>query len=202
MESFIGRIAKQPLGAKIVLLTLYLILVNSYALFVVYPALKSSDGMLIGTSLLIYIVITVPLLAYIWNRYRPQPNKFVIAGGLILMAIALVVQYFMSHTSIPVLLLHALFYLFAGIVEETLWRGKLWQFVSQKVTSQWAVLVIVTAHFVALHIPFAILDKPSALSFLGQVLALGIALGVLRIVTKKVTVPALAHAVINMVVYT
>jgi membrane protease YdiL (CAAX protease family) len=192
----------QSLGVRIALLTTYIALVNSYALFVIYPTIKEASVWNDCVSLALYIIFSLPLLFYIAKRFRPKPRPLTLVIGLSLMVIATIIQYFVSHTSIPILVLHIIFYLFAGMVEETLWRGKLWKLVSEKITKSWAVLAVVTAHFVILHIPFAILEKQVPISFIGQVLALGLALGVLRILTKKVTIPAFAHAIINMVVYT
>jgi membrane protease YdiL (CAAX protease family) len=187
---------------RFIALTLYIALINSYALFIIYPALKDHNVMSAIIGLVVYVLLTLPLLIYIKTRFQPRPRKRVLIIGIAVMVAVTILQYVMSHISLPTLFIHLLFYLFAGIVEETLWRGKLWQLVSQKVSSEWAVLAVVTLHFVALHIPFAFLEKPTPLFFLGQVVGLGIVLGILRLVTKKVTIPAFAHAVINMVVYT
>jgi hypothetical protein len=188
--------------AKVISLTIYIALVNSYALFIVYPALKSGDTVTMIISLVIYVLVTMPLLLYIKKRFQPRPKNKVIVVALAVMIGVTIMQYFVLHITLPVLLIHFIFYLFAGMVEETLWRGKLWQLISQKVTSRVTVLVLVTIHFAALHIPFALLEKPVPLFFIAQVLGLGILLGILRIVTNKVTIPAFAHAAINMVVYT
>lgn len=201
MQELLTVFHKWPYQVRVVLLTAYIAVVNSYALFIVYPAIKTIDPWTIISSLLIYGLLTTPLLLFIIRRFQPRPRFIVIGAGLLLMVVATIIQYLVSHASLPTLLLHIVFYLFAGMIEETLWRGKLWQLVNQKINNTVGVLAIVTAHFVALHIPFALLEKQSAVGFLTQVLALGILLGVLRIVTKKVTVPAFAHAIINMVVY-
>jgi membrane protease YdiL (CAAX protease family) len=122
--------------------------------------------------------------------------------GLGLLLIASIGQCIVMHAATSVIIVHALFYLYAGLVEETLWRGTLWNIVSEKVGATWKVWGIVTAHFVVLHIPFALLDKPAPLFFIVQVVVLGSALGLLRILTKGVTGSVLLHAVVNMVVYT
>jgi membrane protease YdiL (CAAX protease family) len=202
MQEILSLFNKSHYAIRIAVLTLYIALVNSYALFIVYPTIKGADVGADILSLAVYAVLTVPLLGYIAQRFQPKPRRAVIIAGITTMIIATIVQYAMSHVAVPILLLHIVLYLFAGMIEETLWRGKLWQLVSRKVKSPIAVLAIVTAHFVILHIPFAFLEKQPPLGFLAQVLALGIVLGILRIVTKKVTVPAFAHAIINMVVYT
>lgn len=202
MNELLVAYKKVPYAAKIALLTLYIALVNSYALFIVYPIIKTSDGLSILSSLVIYICITLPLFVYLFRHIKQKPLRPIVIGGLVAMLGATIFQYFTSDISISILLLHAGFYLAAGIVEEALWRGKLWQLVSKKVTQPVIVLSIVTIHFVVLHIPFALLEKENPIGFLGQVLLLGVALGTLRIITKKVSIPAFAHAAVNMVVYT
>lgn len=202
MKEFLTLFQRWPYALRITVLTLYIALVNSYALFIVYPTIKESGVAADVLCLAVYTALTAPLLLYVAKRFRPKPQRLIIATGIFVMIVVALIQYFVSHTGAPILLLHILFYIFAGIVEETLWRGKLWQLVSRKIKNPLGVLAVVTIHFVTLHIPFAILEKQSPLGFLAQVLALGIALGVLRIVTKKVTVPAFAHAIVNMIVYT
>jgi hypothetical protein len=202
MKEFLTLFNSWHYGFRVAVLTLYIALVNSYALFVVYPTIKTVEISSIILSLVVYLLLTVPLFLYAMQRFQPRPRRIVLVVGLAVMIVATIIQYFVSHTAVPTLILHLLFYLYAGAVEETLWRGKLWSLINGKTKNHWITLAIVTAHFVVLHIPFALLEKQPPINFLLQVLALGIFLGILRIVTKKITYPAFAHAVINMVVYT
>lgn len=202
MKEFLTLFHSWHYGFRITILTLYIALVNSYALFIVYPTIKTTEISSIILSLIVYLLLTVPLVMYAARQFQPRPRRIVIAIGIAVMIIATVLQYFISHTAVPTLILHLLFYLYAGAIEETLWRGKLWSLIQRKTQQQWITFTIVTAHFVVLHIPFALLEKQPPINFILQVLALGIFLGILRILTKKITIPAFAHATINMVVYT
>lgn len=202
MKSYTSLYAKLPYAAKIITITLYIALMNSYALFIIYPSLKSGDVSMGLLSLGVYGILSLPFLYYCKTRLINRLRTRTVLIGLAVMVAATLLQYFISQPSLPVLLTHFAFYLFAGVIEETLWRGKLWNLVSQKLNHPVAVLGVITGHFVVLHIPFALLEKQDPLGFLLQVVALGIALGVLRIISKRVSVPAFAHATINMVVYT
>ena len=175
---------------------------NSYALFYVYPSLKSGDFSIGLFNLVVYGLLSAPFLLYFITRYIGHLKVPTILIGLSVMAVATIIQFAISQPSLPVLFVHVAFYLFAGLLEEMLWRAKLWKLVNQKLVNPVAVLVVITGHFVVLHIPFALLEKQDPVGFLIQVLALGVTLGVLRIISKRVSVPAFAHAAINMVVYT
>jgi hypothetical protein len=168
----------------------------------VYPSLKLNDVRVWLAVLILYLLLSLPLLFYIKTRYKPRPRPAVLIVALLILLGATILQYFLSHPTLQSLFVHLVFYLFAGMIEETLWRGKLWQLVSHKSSSQLLTLVIVTLHFAVLHMPFAFIEKPVPLFFIAQVFGLGILLGVLRIISKKVTIPAFVHAVVNMAVYT
>ena len=202
MTDLLNRFNQQRLLIRIIVVTIYLGLLNSYALFVVYPVIKTIDLSMILVTVALYIVFSLPLLHYIATRYKPRPQTALIAVGVGLIVTVAILRYIMVGTAVPLLALHVGFYLYAGMIEETLWRGKLWQLVEEKFKNPLMVWGLVTIHFLTLHIPFALIAKPSPLGFLIQVLALGILLGGLRLLTKKVTVPALVHAIINMIVYT
>lgn len=202
MERFLFQFNKWPFVIRFSVVTVYIALVNSYALFIVYPSLKTTDVIAIAISLALYVLLTLPLLVYVAKKFQPRPQLGVVGIGFLAMVSATLLQYFISHPSLPMLIVHMVFYLFAGVIEETLWRGKLWQLVSERVKNQLSVIAIVTVHFVILHIPFALLYKQVPIIFIGQLVALGITLGLLRLVTKKITIPSFAHAIVNMVVYT
>ena len=202
LSTFVSRFMKLTLGVRIVVLTFYIAGVNSFALFIIYPSLKNDDFLAHLQYLSIYLLFALPVLAYAARAIAQKINKKYVFIGLGVFLVAIVVLTLM-HTQTPEMLIsHVVFYLLAGFTEESLWRGILWRFLKGSKDSNIRAYIGTTIHFVLLHIPFAFLQTPSPLFFLGQVVALGIVLGLVRIATKHIVAPAMLHAAINAVVYT
>jgi membrane protease YdiL (CAAX protease family) len=187
----------------LIAITVYIALVNSYALFSVYPAVKQHQA---GVPILVYFWLSSPMILYGLVRLnhfkKTKQNHAAMQLGFGIVLVAVLMRLLMSHDSFSLIVLSTLVYLVTGFVEETLWRGWLWKAVEAKTGSTKQTYLYVSLHFTVLHIPFALLRMANPLLFLGKVLALGLALGAARIGSKGVRLPIFVHAAINVLAKT
>jgi membrane protease YdiL (CAAX protease family) len=187
---------------SIITLTAYIFVVNSYALFSVYPALKQADHRADLVTVSIYLLLILPVVVYTFRHAAARPRLRFIIGGMFFLAVATYIRSRLQPLAADTLLLHAGFYALSGFAEETLWRGILWKLIARRSTSKRLTLLLVTCHFALLHVPFAIARHPAPLLFIAQVFGLGLFLGIIKLISRSITLPALAHATVNMIVYT
>ena len=198
----VSRFMKFSLSIRLVLLTLYIAALNSFALFIVHPSLKNDDFLAHLQYLSIYLLFSLPVLTYALRVVRQKVNTKYVAIGCVTYIAATILLVVVHKQTPEMLLFHVLFYLIAGFTEESLWRGALWRFLKDRKRGTKQAYIATTIHFVLLHVPFAVLQTPAPLFFLGQVIALGVVLGLVRIASKHIVAPAFLHAAINAVVYT
>lgn len=197
----INQLKRRLYVIYIILLTVYIATVNSYALFSLYPALKQQSHGAHFVTIAIYLLLISPLIIIAYVK-RKSTNLRIIIGGLGALAIATGIRYMIEPTPLLQLVHHGVLYLITGFAEEYLWRGVLWKSVSKKTNSLLLTLLIVTVHFTLLHIPYAILRTDMAIVFLLQVFVLGMVLGTVRHYAKNIRIPAFFHAITNMISYT
>lgn len=180
-------------------LTLYIALVNSFALFVLYPAVKHHRALM---PLLVYLFISSPVLLYglIMSKQARISRQTVI--GLLIVALALCLRVATSNEATKLIVSSTIVYVLTAFVEESLWRGLLWRSILAKSKSRWQTYACVTLHFTVLHIPFACLRTSNAPLFLLGVTVLGLVLGGLRILGNSARLPVYAHAAVNILAKT
>lgn len=189
---------KHALNGFIAIVTLYLIVVNSFALFVLYPSLHDHHVVL---PYFVYIFLTWPFwVLAVYKLTRLRIDRYIVVGAALFVA-ALLVRL-SSGDHLGLLLGAATIYLMTGYIEEMLWRNILWRAIQLRTGSPKQTYAWVTLHFVVLHIPFAFLRAPSPLPFLASVAALGVILGGVRLATGNVRLPIWLHAAVNLLAKT
>lgn len=204
MEEIIAKInqfRRKLYVMYLIILTIYIATINSYALFSLYPALKQDSHEAHFLTILVYLLLISPLLMIAYAKSNTI-NWRIFMIGLAALAVATGVRNLIEPTPVLQLIHHSVIYLITGLSEEYLWRGVLWKTVFKKTNSLLNTILIVTLHFTILHVPYALMRKESAVFFLGQVFVLGLVLGVFRYKSKNIRLPAFLHSIVNMISYT
>lgn len=180
-------------------LTVYIALINSFALFVLYPAMKHHHA---GIPLLVYFFISAPVILYgLIVARQPRSGHYGLIGfGVVLLVVT--ARIVLSHDAVGPLIASTFVYLLTAFTEESLWRGLLWRAIMAHTQSRWQTYGYVSLHFAVLHIPFALMRTSSAASFLITIAGLGVVLGGLRILGNSTRLPLYAHAAVNVLAKT
>lgn len=194
----VDRWRRKAVIAVFIITTGYILLLNSYALFAVYPALKTHT---VAVPFLVYFFLCSPVLLYGLIKSKPKRPQWPMVMGLLVLVVAMVFQL-TQQVPLAVLLGTSIVYVLTAYVEETLWRGLLWRMIQAGGATTRRTYVLVTVHFAALHLPFAFARAENPAIFFGTVLVLGAVLGGLRILGRGVTLPTFVHAAINIVAKT
>ena len=180
-------------------LSVYIALINSFALFVLYPAMKHRHA---SIPFLVYFFISAPVILYGLIVARQPRSDHYGSIGLAFVLLAVTARIMLSHDAVGAVIASTFVYLFTAFIEESLWRGLLWRAIMAQTQSRWRTYGYVTLHFVVLHIPFALLRTSSAVSFLLTVAGLGAVLGGLRILGNSTRLPIGVHAAVNVLAKT
>ncbi len=195
----IGALQRRWFSIFLLNLSVYIASLNSFALFVLYPAMKHHRA---GIALLVYFFISAPVMLYGLIVARQSHRDYYGLVGFVLVLIVAALRILMTHDAVGPLVASTFVYLLTAFVEESLWRGLLWRAIQAQTKSRLQTYGYVTLHFAVLHVPFAVLRATNAATFLATVLALGAVLGGLRILGNSARLPIGVHAAVNILAKT